>query len=60
MWQTITDKNCLPALKGIRVLRQMPLSDLHSFLRKYMKHLEIEVLIPCTDGQREHTLSCML
>ena len=55
-----TQKNWLPALKGIRMLRQMPLSDLHSFLPKYMKHSEIEVLTPCTDGQREHALSCML
>lgn len=54
--QTITNKSQLPVQKGITMLRQMALSDLQGFLSRYMKHSEMEVLIPYTDGQREHIL----
>lgn len=57
MWQTNNHKQkSVASSEKDYMLRQMALSDLQGFLSRYMKHSEMEVLIPYTDGQREHIL----
>lgn len=57
MWQTNNHKQkSVASSERDYMLRQMALSGLQGFLSRYMKHSEMEVLIPYTDGQREHIL----